>query len=165
MNNKKINFDEYVDDRKYTKGMCYALCEFLETLTRYNKDVIKDIASALDTDSEYYQELLERLASDINNVICDEQDESDYTEQMAQIMEIKHVSAENDKQGFTIETQTAEGKFYGYVAEHPEEPGLPYYSEEPDDAIIFETMQDAQNWIDTNSEGTDFNFIIINKKD
>lgn len=67
--------------------------------------------------------------------------------------------------GFTIEAQTAKGKFYGYVAEHPEEPGLPYYSEEPDDAIIFETMQDAQNWIDTNSEGTDFNFIIINKKD
>ena len=67
--------------------------------------------------------------------------------------------------GFTIEAQTATGKFYGYVAEHPEEPGLPYYSEEPNDAIIFETMQDAQNWIDTNSEGTDFNFIIINKKD
>lgn len=67
--------------------------------------------------------------------------------------------------GFTIEVQTSKGKFYGYVAEHQEETGLPYYSEEPDDAIIFETMQDAQNWIDTNSEGTDFNFIIINKKD
>ena len=69
------------------------------------------------------------------------------------------------KSGFTIETQTSKGKFYGYVAEHPEEPWLPYYSEEPDDAIVFETMQDAQDWIDTNSEGTDFNFIIINKKD
>lgn len=69
------------------------------------------------------------------------------------------------KSGFTIEAQTAKGKFYGYVAEHPEEPGLPYYSEEPDDAIIFETMQKAQEWIATNSEGTDFNFIIINKKD
>lgn len=66
---------------------------------------------------------------------------------------------------FAIETQTSKGKFYGYVAKHPEEPGLPYYSEEPADAIIFETMQDAQNWIDINSEGTDFNFIIINKKD
>lgn len=91
-----VNFEQYVDERKYTKGMCYALCEFLETLTKYNKDVITDIANALDTNAEYYQELLERLSSDINNVICDEQDERDDTDQMAQIMEIKHISGHED---------------------------------------------------------------------
>lgn len=96
MDKEKINFDEYVDDRKYTKGMCYALCEFLETLTKYNKDVITDIADALDTDSKYYQELLERLASDINKTICDEQSERDDTDQMAQIMQIVHISEYND---------------------------------------------------------------------
>lgn len=89
-----VNFEQYVDPRKYTKGMCYALCEFLETLTIHNKDVINDIASALDTDGEYYQSLLERLAQDINDTICDEQDERDDTDQMAQIMEIKHIQGE-----------------------------------------------------------------------
>lgn len=92
-----VNFEQYVDERKYTKGMCYALCEFLETLTKYNKDVITDIANALDTNAEYYQELLERLSSDINNVICDEQDERDDTDQMAQIMEIKHISGHEEQ--------------------------------------------------------------------
>ena len=96
MSEKKIDFSEYVDDRKYTKGMCYALCEFLENLTKYNKDVITDIASALDTDGEYYQALLERLASDINNTICDEQGERDDTDQMAQIMEIVHIPGHDD---------------------------------------------------------------------
>lgn len=94
-----VNFEQYVDERKYTKGMCYALCEFLETLTKHNKDVITDIANALDTDAEYFEELLTRLSSDINAVICDEQDERDYTDQMAQIMELKHISGHDDYKG------------------------------------------------------------------
>ena len=77
--------------------MCYALCEFLETLTKHNKDVIADIADALDTDGEYYQELLERLSSDINAIICAEQNQRDDTDQMAQIMELKHIAGHKDQ--------------------------------------------------------------------
>lgn len=94
-----VNFEQYVDDKKYTKGMCYALCEFLETLIKYNKDVITDIANALDTDAEYYEELLTRLSNDIDAVICDEQSERDDTDQMAQIMEIQHIPGHNDYKG------------------------------------------------------------------
>ena len=95
--NKMIEWDKWVDDRKYTKGMCYALCEFLETLTRDSPFVIADICDVLGYETNYMIELLQRLNSDINNVICDEQDQSDYTEQMAQIMEIKHIKDDNDK--------------------------------------------------------------------
>lgn len=93
----EFKIEQYVDERKYTKGMCYALCEFLETLTKHNKDVIADIADALDTDGEYYQELLERLSSDINAIICAEQNQRDDTDQMAQIMELKHIAGHKDQ--------------------------------------------------------------------
>lgn len=78
-------------DRKYTKGDCYALCEFLESLLRDCDYVIADIADALGYEKDRMMNLLQDLASDVNAVICDEQDECDYTEQMADIMEIKHI--------------------------------------------------------------------------
>lgn len=96
MSEKKIDFSEYVDDRKYTKGMCYALCEFLESLVRYNQDDIADIAETIGYEKDTMIELLDKLSSDINAVICDEQDERDDTDQMAQIMEIVHIPGHDD---------------------------------------------------------------------
>ena len=91
-----VDLEEYVDPRKYTKGMCYALCEFLDALTRYNQDTIDDISNAIGYDGDNMQALLSRLSHDIDQVIGDEQDERDDTDQMAQIMEIKHISGHND---------------------------------------------------------------------
>ena len=82
-------------NRRYTKGDCYAICEFLECLLRDCNYVITDICSALDYPDKPIKELLQRLAGDINDTICDEQDEQDYTEQMAEIMEITHIKGEN----------------------------------------------------------------------
>lgn len=99
---KEIRFDDYnslsrwTDDRKYTMGMCYALCEFLETLTRDSPFVIADICDVLGYETNFMIDLLRKLDSDINNVICDEQDKSDYSEQMAQIMKIEHIKGDND---------------------------------------------------------------------
>lgn len=83
-------------DRKYTKGDCYALCEFLESLLRDCDYVIADIADALGYETNRLINLLQDLASDINDTICDEQDERDYTEQMADIMQIVHISGHDD---------------------------------------------------------------------
>lgn len=83
-------------DRKYTKGDCYALCEFLESLLRDCDYVIDDIASALGYEKDRMVNLLQDLASDINDTICDEQDERDDTDQMADIMQIVHISGHDD---------------------------------------------------------------------
>ena len=84
-------------DRKYTKGDCYALCEFLDALTLYNADIITDIAKELGYTGERMRELLICLSCDIDGIIGDEQDENNYTEQMAEIMELKHIKgAENE---------------------------------------------------------------------
>lgn len=91
-----VDLEEYVDPRKYTKGMCYALCEFLDALTQWNQDTITDIATNIGYDGETMRAMLVRLSSDIDSVIGDEQDERDDTDQMAQIMEIKHISGHND---------------------------------------------------------------------
>ena len=91
-----VDLEEYVDPRKYTKGMCYALCEFLDALTQWNQDTITDIATNIGYDGETMRAMLARLSSDIDSVIGDEQDERDDTDQMAQIMEIKHISGHND---------------------------------------------------------------------
>lgn len=97
-----VDLEEYVDPRKYTKGMCYALCEFLDALTQYNQDAIDDISSAIGYDGENMRALLSRLSHDIDGVIGDEQNERDDTDQMAQIMEIKHIPGEDDEQGVVL---------------------------------------------------------------
>lgn len=97
MNEKTLEqVERETSDRKYTKGDCYALCEFLECLCRDCGYVIADVADALGYEPNRMTELLQRLDCDINNVICDEQDERDYTEQMADIMQIVHISGHND---------------------------------------------------------------------
>ena len=94
---KQVDFSKWVDDRKYTMGMCYALCEFLESLLRDCDYTIADICNAIGYETDFMHDLLQRLDNDINNVICDEQNQSDYTEQMTQIMEIKHIKGESDE--------------------------------------------------------------------
>ena len=94
-----IDWDKVADDKHYTKGMCYALCEFLDALTNHNQDTIDDICNVIGYDFGYMCELLSRLSSDIDKIIATEQDERDDTDQMAQIMELKHISGHNDYKG------------------------------------------------------------------
>lgn len=81
-------------DRKYTKGDCYAICEFLENLLLTQTVAIAYVADELGYETNRMVALLSKLANDINDIICDEQDENDYTEQMAEIMELKHIKGE-----------------------------------------------------------------------
>lgn len=96
MTQQEINEILAHKDRKYTKGDCYALCEFLESLLRDCDYVVGDIASALGYEKDRMMNLLQDLDSDVNAVICDEQDGRDYTEQMADIMQIVHISGHDD---------------------------------------------------------------------
>lgn len=96
------DLSKWVDDRKYTMGMCYALCEFFERLLSTQQVAIACVADELGYETNFMHDLLQRLDSDINNVICDEQAERDDTDQMAQIMELKHISGENDEQGVVL---------------------------------------------------------------
>lgn len=96
------DLSKWVDDRKYTKGMCYALCEFLERLLSTQQVAIACVADKMGYETNFMIDLLQKLDCDINNVICDEQDERDDTDQMAQIMELKHISGENDEQGVVL---------------------------------------------------------------
>ena len=75
----------------YTKGDCYALCEFLDALTMYNTEVINDIAEVLGYQGERIRDLLIRLSNDIDGIICDEQEQVDWTGQMTEIMKLKHI--------------------------------------------------------------------------
>ena len=91
-----VDLSQDRDERKYTKGDCYALCEFLESLTRDCEYVIADICETLGYEPNTMTALLQKLDCDINNTICDEQEERDDTDQMAQIMEIVHIPGHND---------------------------------------------------------------------
>ena len=92
-----VDLSKWTDDRKYTKGMCYALCEFLESLWRDCDYVIADICDTIGYEKDTMIAILQKLDCDIDSVICDEQDERDDTDQMAQIMEIKHIKGESDE--------------------------------------------------------------------
>ena len=94
--NNKVDLSQWTDDRKYTKGDCYALCEFLSWLIQDYRTEIRTIADELGYPQDRTIELLERLHNDIDSVIGQEQDENDYTEQMADIMQIVHISGHND---------------------------------------------------------------------
>lgn len=82
---------EEIHAAKYTKGDCYALCEILEHILKYYKHAIKHSASYLGYEEEHGYKIIERLACDINDIICYEQEHNDYTEQMEDIMELKHI--------------------------------------------------------------------------
>lgn len=96
--------DEYRRDfppaparKNYTKGDCYCLCEILEHLLTYYKHAIYHSASYLGYDKEHGFQMILRLANDINDIICEEQDQRDYTEQMEDIMALKHLRTPDDE--------------------------------------------------------------------
>lgn len=82
--------------RKYTKGDCYAICEFLENLLSTQQVAIACVADELGYEPDYVLGLLKSLLYDTDSIIGDEQDENDYTEQMAEIMELKHIKGEQN---------------------------------------------------------------------
>lgn len=84
------------NDRKYTKGDCYALCEFLEDIISNQQLAIGCIAEDLGYETNRMISLLQKLCDDINDTICDEQDERDCTDQMADIMQIVHIPGHDD---------------------------------------------------------------------
>lgn len=83
-----------MNDRKYTKGDCYALCEIIENLLVHHPRILGKVACYLGYEYKHTKHILLRLANDINDIICEEQQENDYTEQMAEIMELKHIKGE-----------------------------------------------------------------------
>lgn len=85
-----------MNDRKYTKSDCYAICEFLENLLSTQQVAIAYVADELGYKTNRLVALLSKLANDVNDTICDEQDERDDTDQMADIMQIVHISGHND---------------------------------------------------------------------
>ena len=84
------------NDRKYTKGDGYALCEFLSWLIQDYRTEIRTIADELGYPQDSVIKLLERLHNDVDSVIGQEQNERDYTEQMADIMQIVHIPGHDD---------------------------------------------------------------------
>lgn len=85
-----------MSDRKYTKGDCYAICEFLCWLIQDYRTEIRNIADELGYPQDSMIKLLERLHNDVDSIIGQEQDECDYTEQMADIMQLVHISGHDD---------------------------------------------------------------------
>lgn len=66
---------------------------------------------------------------------------------------------------YIIKAYTYNGEFYGYAAEHPDEPGLPYYDNKLANAIRFETYADADNYLDRFTDTSELEFIIIETKE
>ena len=85
-----------MNDRKYTKGDCYAICEFLSWLIQDYRTEIRTIADELGYPQDSMIKLLERLHNDVDSVIGQEQDERDDTDQMADILELKHIPGHDD---------------------------------------------------------------------
>lgn len=81
---------------RYTKGDCYALCEFLEYLTRQDRPRIRKIATELGYETKRMTELLEMLADDVDTIIATEQSHRDDTDQMAIIMKLTHIEGHDD---------------------------------------------------------------------
>lgn len=54
-----------------------------------------------------------------------------------------------------------DGKFYGYVAPHPEEADLPYYDNDKSNAMVFKDYSEADDWIEMyGRSGTTLDFTI-----
>ena len=81
--------------RKYTKGDCYTLCELLEMLLQ-NKTAVYEFSQDYNYEPDYVLNLLKDLHNDIDSIIGDEQDERDDTDQMADIMQLVHISGHDD---------------------------------------------------------------------
>lgn len=76
---------------KYTKGDCYCICEMLDELRTSHRDTIEAVAHDLGYEPKDLFMMLKRLSQDVDDAIGTEQKDCDYTEQMAEIMEINHI--------------------------------------------------------------------------
>lgn len=82
---------------RFTKGDCYAICEFITALLRDNPDMITDIANALDYPPKAIGNLLGDLESVFDAMICVENDKNYAdTRQDAIICEIVPVDENDD---------------------------------------------------------------------
>lgn len=82
---------------RFTKGDCYAICEFLTALLRDNPDMITDIANALDYPPKAIGNLLGDLESVFDAMICVENDKNYAdTRQDAIICEIVPVDTDDE---------------------------------------------------------------------
>lgn len=82
---------------RFTKGDCYAICEFITALLRDNPDMITDIANALDYPPKAIGNLLQDLESVFDAMICVENDKNYIdTRQDAIICEIVPVDENDD---------------------------------------------------------------------
>lgn len=89
----------------YTKGDCYAICQFLERLAEY-EGLISVIAESLGYKAERINNLLSVLHDDIDEIIAAEQDGRDNTDQTADIMELRHIVARKQQQKNQKEVMT-----------------------------------------------------------
>lgn len=81
----------------YTKGDCYCLCEFLDSLILSRKHVIRAVAKQNGYDGGRTIELLKRLSKDVDDIIATEQSHRDDTDQMADIMTLTHIEGHEDE--------------------------------------------------------------------
>ena len=82
---------------RFTKGDCYAICEFLTAILRDNPDMITDIANGLGYPPKAMGNLLQDLESCFDAMICIENDKNYIdTRQDAIIAEIVPVDEKDD---------------------------------------------------------------------
>ena len=85
----------------YTKGDCYAICQFLERLAEY-EGLISVIAESLGYKAERINNLLSVLHDDIDEILAAGQD----TDQTADVMELRHIVARKQQQKNQKEVMT-----------------------------------------------------------
>lgn len=78
-------------EMRFTKGDCYAICEFVDSMVQHNLDAVHDIADALGYDRKGMLETLAKLSGAFNACVVIEQQQRDDTDQMADIAVVKHI--------------------------------------------------------------------------
>lgn len=71
---------------EFTKSDCYSLSDFLQDLIEKKPEVFSQLGYP-----EVTKERVSKLINAINTVVAKEQGEQDYTEEDADILEIKHI--------------------------------------------------------------------------
>lgn len=68
---------------------------------------------------------------------------------------------------YVLKAYDYDGCFYGYCAPHPDEEDLPFYDDDINNAIKYETIADAEFDIERFEEGSELQIVVeaVNKKD
>jgi len=64
---------------------------------------------------------------------------------------------------YVIKAYDYDGNFYGYFADHPEEPDMPYYDDNPLNAKGFDSYDEAATVIERFADSSELECIIIEK--